>query len=349
MVAGLWLTVLEVGSRGLEPTSPAITTQTLPPPDPAHSTPELAANLAEKQAHEPIRVALTPDPELGWMPAPTETQSNGPPGAPHTLGLRSPDPAPLEPGEIRLFALGDSSIWGTGVNLSRTFTVIAADALGQAWSRPTSGIVGGVPGHDSTQSRLLLERVGEDVAPSWLIVANMWSDLGRSQLIDNAPPTDLTRALQHIATYRQASRLLAPFLQERRIRFIASRADVGSGEATRSTQADYIADLRKMAAWAERHGAHVVFLQLPAPIDWDVAPPPETVTSFRACMSLVARETGAVLVDGPAYFKAHHADTSFFLDQVHPDDRGHYLLGQAVAAAIAAAGPPAADASTYAR
>lgn len=322
-------------------------TQTLPPPDPLHGTPQLTANLRERQANEPIRVALQPDPELGWMPAPSELLSAEQPNAAHTLGLRSPDPDPLVSGEVRLLALGDSSIWGTGVNLGQTFTAVAARGLQTAWRRPVTGVVGGIPGYNSQQSRLLLERVGERVAPSWLVVANMWSDLGRRQLVDTAAPSPMAAQLDHLAIFRQTSRLLAPWLRVRRVRFLAGRADIGTPEESRSTQAGYLADLRAMADWASAHHARVLFLMLPAPIDWDVAPPPDQLLTFRDCMRLVAEERHGVLVDGPAWFKAHGADTSYFLDQVHPDDRGHYLLGEAIAAAITKAGPPPEGASGY--
>lgn len=334
------LSLLEFSCWCVELLAPPAPQQSLPPPDPMRSTAQLDANLIHRQAQEPIRVELTPDPQLGWMPAPSAFKDEHDLVGRHDLGLRSPDPLPPLPEEVRLFSLGDSSIWGTGVNLRQTFTFVAAQAIGQAWHRPASGIVGGVPGYNSTQSYNLLDKVGPMVAPTWVVVANMWSDLGRRQLLDTVPPSSLSIAFKHFATYREATRLFAPFLRQRKIRFLTNRKDIGTTGHTMNSQYNYIADLHGMADWAKQHNARVVFVELPAPIDWDGAGVPETVASFRDCMAMVAAETGALLVDGPAYFKAHGADTSYFLDQVHPDDRGHYLLGQALAETIVRTGAP---------
>ena len=85
------------------------------------------------------------------------------------------------------------------------------------------------------------------------------------------------------------------------------------------------------------YGIQPVFLVLPAPMDFDTVPPPETVIAYRAAMATVAREAGAPLLDGPSLFKKE-GSMNDFIDQVHPSRSGHARLGHALADLLAA--PP---------
>jgi lysophospholipase L1-like esterase len=71
-------------------------------------------------------------------------------------------------------------------------------------------------------------------------------------------------------------------------------------------------------------------------MDLDLGLPPETVLEYRQALRLVGAEAGATVIDGPAYFQSNGATIGHFLDQVHPSDAGHALLGAAVAEALSA-------------
>ena len=97
--------------------------------------------------------ALVADPRMKWGLAPNTVQSS--PRATfriNSLGLRGPEIPDKEDREIRLMSLGDSSVYGDGVREQYVFVRVAADLLGHTWDRPVTGIIGGVPGHDTTQS-----------------------------------------------------------------------------------------------------------------------------------------------------------------------------------------------------
>jgi lysophospholipase L1-like esterase len=102
----------------------------------------------------------------------------------------------------------------------------------------------------------------------------------------------------------------------------------------------YVANLRAIAALTREHGGRVAFLVLPAPMDFDRAPVPPTVSRFREAMKAVAREQGAALLDGPDLFLRSGADLGFFADNVHPTADGHRLLGVGLAQVLLEQGEP---------
>ena len=70
---------------------------------------------------------------------------------------------------------------------------------------------------------------------------------------------------------------------------------------------------------------------LPAPMDFNTGPPPETIQRYREVMRMVARSARAPLLDGPAYFRRQGANITHFKDQIHPNRKGHQLLGRGLA------------------
>ena len=80
-------------------------------------------------------------------------------------------------------------------------------------------------------------------------------------------------------------------------------------------------------------GARPAFLLLPAFLDVQSAVPP-VIAAYRQVMIEAARDHQTVLIDGVAAFRAAEADASWFLDAVHPSDRGHETIGEALAASI---------------
>ncbi len=287
-------------------------------------------------------VPMVADPERGWMLPPAsilrgqryDVRTN-------SLGLRGGEIPPKEEGEVRIFTLGDSSVYGDGVSEGAIFSSVAAKKLEEAWGRPVRAIVGAVPGHDSSQSLATLKVPGGQLELDWVVIGNFWSDVYRGDRTadpdDEKGYYDTRSVLRRSAAYRVSWQLLGPFIAQRQVRFLASRDDVGSLGGARSTRTSlelYLKNLRELVKIAHGYGAKVVILRLVAPMDLDRVPPPDTVGRFRAVQSLVAEESDGLLVDGPQLFKDRGATLGFFSDHVHPNALGHALLGAGLADVI---------------
>ena len=257
-----------------------------------------------------------------------------------SMGIRGGELPPFRAGELRVMALGDSSIFADGVAHAQTFVGVAASALSRCSGQPVLAINAGVPGYDSTQSATLLKELGPLVRPTFVVVANLWSDIynnekARDLRVDRLGPRP---PLGSLASYRLLYRALTPWLRPLRVGFIASDQDIGStkrgGAPTRTPLPRYLANLEQMARQATALGARPVFLQLPAPMDYAGPPVPETVQDFRAAMVHVAARHGAPVVDGPASMRGLDQPAGLFFDQVHPNAKGHGVLGRAVGRAL---------------
>lgn len=345
--------LLELSARLAEPglTPPD---RSLPLPRPG-SEPKFLKQ-AQKVRDQLGGLPMIQDDASGWgLPPDRIVMSGSVPCRINSLGLRGPELGPRAEGESRLLSLGDSTIFGDGVPESQVFSSVAAARLTDVWGRPVQGVIGGVPGHDSSQSLARLREKGAAAAPTWVIIGNLWSDVYKDHGFTRPPSAveELRGPLRHLATYRLLRHLLAPWLLHRKVGWIASMKDdvggqapVGASGASANTQdrarvllRDYIENLRAMAQETKRIGARPAFLALPAPIDLDPAGPPADILEYREAMRTVAEESGAPYIDGPGWLHDHQGTIGHFADQVHPTPLGHQLIGEAVAAAVGPHGP----------
>jgi lysophospholipase L1-like esterase len=339
------LLLLEAGAWMWERTHP-LPLRTIPIPAPARlANEDLSRTFADRLEVERLRLGhgtpMVEDEERGWAMPPSSVVWKGDvPCRINSMGMRGPELAPKESGERRLFSLGDSSVFGHGVLEADVFTVVAAQALAEATGGKVSWAIGAVPGHDSGQALNTLEAYAGQVAPDWVLVATIWSDIyakpGASP--SNAPYPRVRGPLRRFALYRMARRALAPWLSSRKVRWIDSSEDIGTdpdGSGSRVPLKEYIQNLDRMALGIKRIGAQPIFMALPAPMDFDALPPPEIVGHYRAALALVAERHGGLFVDGPAILAESGAGIGWFLDEVHPSAEGHRLLGQGLAHVIA--------------
>ncbi len=311
--------------------------RTIPLPRPGVEDPEFSGKITA--ARRSLEIPLAQNESGSWTLAPaSQTVEGGVLTRINRLGLRGPDPVPKEDGEIRLFSLGDSSVFGYGVPERDVFTSVAAQALSARWSRNVTAWIGAVPGHSSEQSLQVLQEHGARYAPDWVIIANQWSDVffqdKGARFVEKA-----AGPMRTFATYRVARLLLSPWLAARRVRFIDGGGDIGNAGNNRVPLPRYLDNLRRLGATSRSLGAQPAFLILPAPLDLDEVAPPEAVVEYRAAMRLVAEELDAPLVDGPEVFRDPVVTLGYFLDQVHPSEPGHHLLGEALVEALVARGP----------
>jgi lysophospholipase L1-like esterase len=305
-------------------------------PLPAPGAPGTSSTLLWEQLQ---RVQLIEDETTGWSLPPSSTkQESGVLVRINALGLRGPELVAKGPGEKRILTLGDSSIFGIGVEEKYVFSTVLAEDLEKSLSVPVTPFIGGVPGFASDQALARLKEVGAAVQPDWVVIGTLWSDVFRNDQLNKIRYRKrITGPFEHFALYRVLRLLLAPYLTSQKVGWIDGAQDVGrlddEGLPPRTGLADYMINLKAMAEQTVAVGGKPVFLVLPAPMDFDKVPPPETVTAYRGAMKAVAEAMGAPVVDGVAVFK-EKGSMRYFLDQVHPSREGHALLGHAIATTL---------------
>ncbi len=352
----LGLLLLEVAALGVEALRPE-KNRNLPTaaPGDASDFEALVERMQDELGHV---LPMVDDEARSWSLKPGEEiiTHDGYPIVVNSMKLRGPELEPLQAGEVRLMTLGDSSIFGHNVQMKDVFSTIAAGRLAEDWGRPVTPVIGATPGYDTGQAYDTLEMFGLEVEPTWVVIGTIWSDIYVRKAFDQAQAAGeidspwLHDVLGHLATYRLVLRVMRPYIPTQKVPWIGGAEDIGmapDGSDCRVPLADYTQNLREMARLAGELGARPVYLILPAPMDFDAVPPPETVRNYRAAMREVAAEMNAPLVDGPQYFREREANIAWFMDQVHPTAVGHILLGEALADTLSPVGPPPAGASLY--
>ncbi len=340
VVLGVFLGLFEGVARIWEATRPE---PTMPEPmarDCHEGQPcfEGAATLPEPS---PDGIRLVEQRRSGWGFVPGSKAAHGHVVATiNDLGLRGPNvPADKGPDEIRLLGLGDSSVYGYGVEDDEIFLEVAAALLEDEHGGTVRAVNGALPGYSSFQALKVLRHVGPTVQPDWLVIACIWSDVFYTE-----QPLEADRPESPLAAVRMMKHLLQPWLPARTIGWWDPEQGIGTpaeGRSPRVALNEYMDNLHSMGTESEQLGAKPVFLMLPAPIDLDPAGPPDYVLDYRAAMRTVAEELDAPLIDGPRYFTRHDAEHGDFFDRVHPSVSGHAKLGEALAATLAPQSPTA--------
>jgi lysophospholipase L1-like esterase len=88
----------------------------------------------------------------------------------NSLGLRGPEPAPRQPGELRVLFLGDSVVAGFEVEQSETFTARLEAELRRRFPHPLAVINAGVRGYGTDQSLLWYRERGLALAPDLVVL-----------------------------------------------------------------------------------------------------------------------------------------------------------------------------------
>lgn len=249
----------------------------------------------------------------------------------NTLALRGPDLAEKQPNEIRLMTLGDSSVFGFGVEEADVFGAVAASYLSSEWARPVVPVNGGTPGYTSVQALHTLQDVGRSVQPDIVVIATLWSDLFQTET-----PLERAGGQRHPSSlYRVSVRVLAPYLPAPTVGW--TEGEVGAEAIGRSARVGlerYRRTVEELVQAARSLGATPVILLLPAPIDLDPTPVPQLIGSYRSVLQDVGDAHGLLVVDGPALFRKKSDGNSDFYDQVHPSKSGHARLGKELGQAI---------------
>jgi len=329
LTAVIGLCLVEDAARVGERIWPLEPPRPLPAPGAAACLPDCMpglANLPEQPRDLPRGIPMVPHGRRAWaLPPNTTMVETNVEVRVNSLALRGPEVAPKQEGEVRILTLGDSSVFGFGVEEEAVFSSVAAASLAQTWDRPVTAVIGATPGYTSVQALHTLQDVGRAVAPDVVVIATIWSDLFQT----DQPLERAGGQKSPLAAYRVATRLLAPWLPAPKVGWV--EGPVGQSGAARVNLERYQSSLEALVREIKRLGAQPVVLILPAPIDLDLEPAPARIRSYRMVLSNTADANGLPLVDGPLWFRQNRASNSYFYDQVHPSLSGHALLGEALA------------------
>ncbi len=323
-----------------------------------------ASALPSRPADASMResVPMPSDPLLGWINLPNyEGQNLGAPVRHNALGLRDPErPLDKPSGTRRVVVLGDSSIYGHGIEESAIFVRLLEDALkAEVPGAAVEVINGGVPAYSSLQSLRQLRYVLGPMQPDVVVIANMWSDSmpteqeDRTWLVGEGPLARLRERARVADT--QLSRASAAWCAVKpsstfsyddgalfkRVSQPSSRPR-NELPTRRVPPAEYRATLETMAGWARAHDAAPLMVALGHPSDRVEGLVgigelhKANIDAFRGAMKAAAAAQKAPYVDAPAGYAAARAngDHDLFIDSIHPSEHGHRIVADALLAAI---------------
>ena len=259
----------------------------------------------------------------------------------NSYGLRGPEWSRDKPADVRrIMALGDSSVYGFGVQDEQVFTAQLDQNLGE----PVQVINSAVPGYSTYQTINLLQIRSLSLQPDLLLVGCIWSDNNFDSFVDR----DLLAAYssfrnQHARTVHEALsssalytildyklRVLRTFPEERRVGWMVGRGEK-TGERRVPIQ-EYARNLETIVELAHDAGAEVAFMVLPNREDlttvldagaaWD---------PYRQVMRDTAQRHGAPVLELPELFRQTGLEADqLFLDEMHPTAQGHALWAELV-------------------
>jgi len=355
----LLLGLAELGSRvaGAPPTGPQLVLEAGGERWPAFTRGDPVLGWRQERGisnHDPIWLQWNRQQGLG-RPEDGRVETN-------ERGWRDDPVPPIRPPGARwVLALGDSSVWGSGCPAGARFTEqletqLAAGAV-EVWNAA-------VPGYSTWQARAVLDET-DDLPLDAVLIYNMVSDMGAARGL----PDDLwfsSPARQRGAALLSRSRLYGW------MRFWVFRARAQQRLARdpdmqiRVHVAQYRRNLEWLVERARDRGLAVVGVVPPLRQDLEHAPAryaprsaaervelarglaalsgmPSTeaqTVDYRRAMVLTLDALDVPWVDGPqAFIDAREAGAAesppLFVDPVHPSERGHGILADAIAPVLA--------------
>ncbi len=282
---------------------------------------------------------LPGNPYLLWEMVPGTRTEMGATVSINSLGFRGPElTVPKPPGTRRVVVLGDSTVYGHGVEDAETFTSQLDADLGSS----VQVINLGTPGYSTAQSINLMTMRGWALEPDLVVIASLWSDNNFDSFVDKTLLSErrdvgrarfpaAAQALQASALYRWLDwhlRLARRADEVETVGWMLGRTPTGGHR--RVSVNDYAANLMALTDEAEARGAEVVFLAFANAVDLGA----ETDGAiawllYREVMQTVAKHTGAPFVTvQPAFATSGLDHEDLFLDEMHPSPAGHQLIAK---------------------
>ncbi len=259
----------------------------------------------------------------------------------NSYGLRGPEWSLDKPTNVRrVMALGDSSVYGFGVEDEEVFTARLDDALGEG----VEVINSAVPGYSTYQTINLLQIRSLALQPDLLLVGCIWSDNNFDSFVDrellaayssfrNSNARVVHEVLGNAALYTILDyklRVLRTFPEERRVGWMVGRGE-RIGERRVPIQ-EYAHNLETIVELAHSAGAEVAFMVLPNREDLDTTYASGAAWDpYRQVMRDTAARHGAPVVELPALFVESGLEAdALFLDEMHPTATGHAMWAERV-------------------
>ena len=268
------------------------------------------------------------DDQLGWvLPKGERMVWRGRAAQVNSIGFRGSEPIA---GAQSILIVGDSSVFGDGVDDGQTMSAQLARALGGQ----TDVQNGGVPGYTCWQSKIWIDRVQPQFSPDVLVVYNQHSDYRRASSHDRVIAATQLGWMAHTGV----GWLISHLSLKQRMQANASNLSLD----------EYTDCLEDLAAGQLNGGGRVVFVQPISEVDFPSSPfygqpePGEHGTrliDYQDAMRSVAQAVDAPFVDGAATVQAAGlSGDEALIDTVHPTAEGHRALAQGIASAIRTAG-----------
>lgn len=288
---------------------------------------------------------LRGNPWLLWEMTPGIRTEMGVAVSVNALGIRgSAITVEKPPGVRRVLIVGDSTVYGHGVEDQATFSARLDAMTGQT----VEVLNGGVPGYSSSQTLNLLRMRLLKTDPDVLVIASLWSDNNFDSFVDR-------ELLAQHRSYRDgiSGKMFAVLEQSAVFRFLDWKLrlannekavnEVGwmlgrepQGHRRRVAVNDYARNLQTMCELMHANGGEVVFLTLANRVDLGAKTTgAHAWTLYRDVMSDIAQQNAAPVVDVVSAFQLSELNIdTLFLDEMHPTADGHELIAEALSTAL---------------
>ena len=286
---------------------------------------------------------LPGNPYLLWEMVPGTRTEMGATVTVNSLGFRGEEVTVNKPTGIRrVVVLGDSTVYGHGVEDDETFSAQLSERLG-----PSVQVLNlGTPGYSTAQSINLMTMRGWRLQPDAVIVANLWSDNNFDSFVDKTllserhdaartPFPSAAKLLQSSALYRWLDwhlRLADRAGEVETVGWMLGRTPTGGHR--RVSVNDYAANLQALAAEAKARNAEVAFLAFANAVDLgDDTDGAIAWPLYREVMQAVAKRVGAPFLPvKDAFVNSGNDHLTLFLDEMHPTPVGHAIIADTLAA-----------------
>ena len=270
-------------------------------------------------------------------------------GVVHTIGANTLRVVEPRGAPLRALTLGDSSIFGHGLEDQDTLHAQLSEVL-SAQGVAIDIFCGGVSGYSTEQSLVLLDEVGWDLEPDLLVIGNLWSDASQDNFVDrewlselNRPGRRLGRLLSRSAAWRRLRQRPSPGTGPQAGLPVGWVQEPYStrGQHHRVPLKEYAENLDRMLLAAAERGVSAIFL---APCNryrlesggvagfWE---------PYFEGMEVVAKRRGVPVVQARDVLRAEGlSDDAAFLDELHPTAASNHAYAEALADALLQRGWP---------
>jgi lysophospholipase L1-like esterase len=285
----------------------------------------------------------------------------------NSIGLRGELPEMPRPADsFRIFAIGDSTTFGWGVNDGDTYVVKLERKLRDAYPQLKPRVInGGVGAYDTNREVRLLRYFWDDLKPDLVLLGFLWNDLPFQATTPDGNPNDITEQLK--STYYQVGNVGATFnigsspsrwnriLRKSRLLYAARHAWLAMTATSTGAKNELLWETAILEgkstpaiekAWDTIKDAltQIRDLTQPAgvPVGIVVMPVPPQVmgdkpnAAYQSRIRAIAEGLGFFVIDPLPTFKEHRKDAKLFIpyDRLHTDSAGQALIADVVFEAL---------------